>query len=46
MTFGNKLQALRARAGLSQEELAARLGVSRGLLGSVLTRRLQYSASA
>ena len=29
MTFGNKLQALRARAGLSQEELAARLGVSR-----------------
>ena len=29
MTFGSKLQALRAGAGLSQEELAARLGVSR-----------------
>lgn len=29
MTFGSKLQALRARAGFSQEELASRLGVSR-----------------
>lgn len=29
MTFGSKLQALRAGTGLSQEELAARLGVSR-----------------
>ena len=29
MTFGEKLQKLRKEAGMSQEELAARLNVSR-----------------
>lgn len=29
MTFGEKLQKLRKEAGMSQEELAARLDVSR-----------------
>ena len=29
MTFGEKLQKLRARAGMSQDALAERLGVSR-----------------
>ena len=47
MTLGNRIAALRKTAGLSQEALAARLGVSRQAIGkcffAVCSSELIYS---
>jgi len=42
-TFAERLRAKQHRLGLSQAELAARLGVSRSLVSLVLGERRQYS---
>ena len=42
MTFGEKLQTLRARAGLSQDQLAELLDVSRQAASSACPRITYY----
>ena len=43
MTLGEKIQALRTDAGMSQEELAARVGVTRQTIGMIEAGRFNPS---
>ena len=44
MTFGEKVKAERTKLGMSQDELAAKIGVTRRITGRILKCKCELSA--